>query len=42
MGIDFIIDDNVLEANFFTEMAKAYLLLGDSKKHQQYLKKGNQ
>ena len=42
MGVDFIIDDNDLEADFYMQMAKAYQILGNIKKATTLFEKGKE
>ncbi len=41
-GIDFVVEDVVLEANFNIQLAEAFNGLGDFKKKEQYFSKANQ
>jgi tetratricopeptide (TPR) repeat protein len=41
-GIDFIIDNTVLEINFNLQLGEAYNGLGDMKKKDSYFSKANQ
>jgi len=38
-GLDYLIDNPIMEAQFYTEMAKAYELLNDMKNQKKYLQK---
>jgi len=38
-GLDYLIDNPAMEAQFYIEMAKAYQLLNDTKNQEKYLKK---
>jgi len=42
MGLDFVVDDVVLEVNFNIQLGKAYIGLGDFKKKELYFSKANQ
>ena len=42
MGVDFVIDNTKLEADFYTEMAKTYEALGDLEKSAEYSEKSSQ
>ena len=42
MGIDFVVDDVVLEVNFNIQLGEAYNGLGDFKKKELYFSKANQ
>jgi tetratricopeptide (TPR) repeat protein len=42
MGLDYVVDDAVLEVNFNIQLGEAYNGLGDFKKKEMYFSKANQ
>jgi tetratricopeptide (TPR) repeat protein len=38
-GVDYVVDNNTLEKDFFTQLEKAYILKGNTKKATEYAKK---
>ncbi|MEN2398455.1 tetratricopeptide repeat protein [Flavobacterium sp. MC2016-06] len=42
MGLDYVVDDKKLEANFNIQLAETYNGLGDAKKKEMYLQKANE
>jgi len=42
MGLDFVVDDNKLEANFNFQLGEAYNGLGDARKKEEYFLKANE
>lgn len=42
MGLDYVVDDKVLEANFNIQLGEAYNGLGDAKKKEEYFLKANE
>ena len=42
MGLDYVVDDSMLEANFNIQLGEAYNGLGDVKKKEFYFSKGNE
>lgn len=42
MGLDYVVEDTTLEANFYIQLGEAYHGLGDAKKKELYFSKANQ
>lgn len=42
MGLDYVVEDAALEANFYIQLGEAYHGLGDAKKKEMYFSKANQ
>jgi len=42
MGLDYVVDDIKLEANFNIQLGEAYNGLGDAKKKEEYFLKANE
>ena len=42
MGLDYVVEDTTLEANFYIQLGEAYYGLGDAKKKELYFSKANQ
>ncbi|MNX60506.1 hypothetical protein D3C86_914120 [compost metagenome] len=42
MGLDYVVDDKTLEANFNIQLGEAYNGLGDAKKKEEYFLKANE
>ncbi|KAF2336424.1 tetratricopeptide repeat protein [Flavobacterium daemonense] len=42
MGLDYVVDDKMLESNFNTQLGEAYNGLGDAKKKEEYFLKANE
>ncbi|MEP6803150.1 MAG: cytochrome C biosynthesis protein, partial [Flavobacterium sp.] len=42
MGLDYVVDDNTLEANFNIQLGESYNGLGDAKKKEEYFLKANE
>ncbi len=42
MGMDFVLDDPIMEKNFYEQLSKAYTMKGDHKKANEFIKKASE